>query len=197
MYINHNKFYINKYTKCPSHIKNHKCLINCVEDIFYKELLNIKNAMFPQNTYSKYFVYLLSILHTLSIIFSVIGLFMNPKYLIYYCYFISFVFISLIIHKQNCYLTLIKTYYSKSKLHPIHLKENTSNIILLTLILVGFIGYIYPNYSFYNISITILNCIYNHSKLISFSAIILFCTTFLFYFIMNIYLSIRYKKNSS
>jgi len=197
MFINHNQFYTTKYTKCPSHIKNHKYLINCIEDIFYKELINVKNALFPNQTCYKPFVYILSLLHIFSLLFSIIGLFMNPKYLIYYCYFILFILISLIVHKQNCYLTLIKTYYSKSKLHPIHLKGTTANIILLILIIVGLIGYLYPNYSLYYISKDILDYIYNHSKLISFSAIILFLVTFLFYFIMNIYLTIQHKNNNN
>ena len=188
-----NKIVLNKYTKCPKEIYNNKNIINCSEVFIKKQFHNFVYSIFPRNSNNILLSYTISFIHVLSLIYSIVGLFMNPKYLIFYAVYMTLLLTSLIFNKNNCILSLMINYFSGNNLFPIHLKEITTNTILSMLIIYSLIAYIYPLLSLNSISTKLLKIIYKHSYVISTSAIILFVITYVFFSIFNYYV----KKNNT
>ena len=187
------KIVLNKYTKCPKEIHNNKHIINCSEVFIKKYFYNFMNSIFPRNSKNIFLSFIVSTIHVLSLIYSILGLFMNPKYLIFYAVYMTLLLTSLIFNKNNCILTLMTNYFSGNNLFPVHLKEITTNTILSILIIYSLIAYVYPLLSLNSISTTLLKIIYKHSYVISTSAIILFVVTYVLFSIFNYYVK---KKNN-
>ena len=94
---------------------------------------------------------------------------------------------SLLMHGNNCFLTILKKNISNYDKNPIHLQEKTSVTILCFLILFSILGYIKPIFSLQNISRVILNVFYYRSDIISFTALLLFSLFFILYILNRIY----------
>ena len=187
---------LNKSKKCPRTIIDNKHILDCSEIFIEKQFDNFASSFFPKKSKNPLLTYSISFLHILSLIYSVIGLFMKPKYLLLYAVYMSLLFTSLVYHRNNCFLTLFKNHFTGSDLYPIHLKESTTTIILFVLIIYSLIAYIYPVLSLYNISNIILRLIYNYSEFISKMAIFIFVVTFILYSFFYLYRKeLNSKKN--
>jgi hypothetical protein len=158
--------YINNMSnnQCPPSIRKNKNIINCIEVMFKYYIKNICESFFPNiDTGSIFIIYLLSIIHIISVIYISIGLFMKPKYLIYYTFYVTMILVLLDIYEGNCILTIMRSSVSKSKKHAVHLQNNTTYTLLLLLIFYSFISFLYPKLCLYNIGTHILKFIYNNS----------------------------------
>jgi uncharacterized membrane protein YidH (DUF202 family) len=178
---------------CPQNISDNEEIINCTEVMIKKQLLNLKDYHFPnRKTKNNFLVSLISIFHSLSIIYIFAGLFLNPKYLIFYSIYITFLLFSLLMHGNNCFLTILKGRISNYDKNPIHLQEKTSVLILCTLIILSLIGYVKPIFSLQNISRNILDFMYYSSNIICILSLGLFLLFFILYLIIVLKI---YKKN--
>ena len=167
---------------CPTNISENEDLINCTEVMIQKQLSNLKDYHFPKkNKKNRFIVSLISIFHSISIIYIFAGLFLNPKYLIFYSSYITFLLFSLLVHGNNCFLTILKGNISNYDKNPIHLQEKTSVFILCSLIIISLLGYVKPILSLQNISRLFLDIIYNNSEIISFAALFIFLLFFIIY----------------
>ena len=179
---------------CPKNISENEKIINCTEVMIKKQLSNLKDYHFPDKTHKNiFFIFFINIFHSLSIIYSIIGLFLNPKYLIFYSIYITFLLFLLLIHDNNCFLTILKEKISDYDKNPIHIQEKTSVFILCSLIIISLIGYVKPIFSLQNISRIILDFIYCRSNIIYILSLGLL---FLFYILYILYIIIS-KKNKN
>jgi hypothetical protein len=188
---------LQKYNKCPKEIINNNNIINCSEVFLKKSFSNFFRSHFPEMKKGSIITYFISIIHIMSFIYAIVGIFMNPKYLLLYSVYMTLLLTSLLYHKNNCFLTLLKKYFSGTNLYPLHLKEITTISILYILIIYSLISYIYPIISPYNLANIILNLIYNYSKFFSNMAIIILVFMILFYILLNVYISIKMKYGYS
>lgn len=186
-----------KKIKCPANIKNQrKDMLNCVEDMFSVQINNIKESFFPSYGKYRFIIYLMSIIHTIGGIYGILGLFLNPKYLLYYCIYLTIILVMLISHNHNCYLTIVKSYFTGSKLHPLHIKPDTTYKILIFLIILGFIGYSFPECSMNSFGKYLLKNIFENSEFISKGALSLIIISLILYCIFHfiVYLKGDYER---
>lgn len=186
-----------KKIKCPSNIKRQKEeMLNCVEDMFSVQINNFKESFFPTYCQHKFIIYSMSLLHTIGGIYGIVGLFLDPKFLLYYCIYISIILVMLISHNHNCYLTIVKSYFTGSQLHPLHIKPDTTYKFLLFLIILGLIGYFYPDCSLNSVTKNILNVIFINSSFISKTALATIIISLVLYCIFQLTLYLRgdYEK---
>jgi hypothetical protein len=186
-----------KRIKCPANIKKQRDeMLNCVEDMFTVQINNFKEAFFPTYGNYKIIIYLMSALHTIGGMYGIIGLFLNPKYLLYYCIYITIILVMLISHNHNCYLTIVKSYFTGSQLHPLHIKPDTTYKFLIFLIVLGIIGYTFPECSMNSVANNILQFLFIHSAFISKGALLTIIISLFLYVIFQftVYMKGGYQK---
>ena len=175
---------------CPKSISENDKLINCTEELLKKQIKNLADCHLPEGN-NKFLVFILSIFHSLSIMYTFFGIFLPSKYLIFYSLYLTLLLSSLLLHNNKCFLTLLKINISNYKKNPIHLKEKTSVFILCFLIILSLTGYVKPLLSMQNILLEIIKIINKYAYFISISALLLF----IFFFAIYILSVIIKKKN--
>ena len=173
---------------CPKIISDNNNLINCTEELIKKQMVNLAECHFPEGK-NGFLISILSLFHSISIIYIFTGIFLPSKYLIFYSLYLTLLLSSLLLHDNKCFLTLLKINLSDYNKNPVHLKEKTSVFILCFLIIYSLIGYVKPTFSMQNILLQTIKIINKYAYLICQSSLFLF----IFFFIMYI-LSIIIKK---
>lgn len=178
---------------CPRIISENDKLINCTEELIKKQITNLAECHLSKGNNS-FFIFILSLFHSLSLIYTFAGIFLPSKYLLFYSLYLTLLLTSLLLHDNKCFLTLLKVNLSGYKKNPIHLKERTSVFILCFLIILSLIGYVKPMLSMQSILFEFIKIINKYAYFISISALCIFFSFFLIYIFSVINKNKKYKK---
>ena len=135
--------------------------MNCYDidlDIyFYNRIKYFFGKFYPINKNS-FIIFVLNIVHFLLGIFNTFGWMLPSQLLIYHIIVVYSIIISWVILKK-CILTTVVNDLSNTNNDKkfLHISDKTLLIILLISSLLSFIGWIYPEISFYNLLYNVLN----------------------------------------
>lgn len=136
---------------------------NCYDikiDVYlYNVFKKFLSKQFPINKHGLY-LFFINIIHFLLGLFNVFGWMLPSSLLIYHLIIVIFIIISWIFI-DDCILTKLVNNFSNKDENYFHIRNKTILIILIMSALLSFIGYIYPNISFYNIIYNFLHS-YKH-----------------------------------
>jgi len=121
-----------------------------IEDIIFSYNSYAFNRLFPQTT-NKLLVFILSLLHILGMSCIMLGILLPSKYLGIYLIYLFYIIFSYKYFNGTCYMQLITNKLSKTNESPLYIKMKTVYIIIIINIMIALIGYLIPNYSFYNL----------------------------------------------
>ncbi len=116
----------------------------------YNSFKNFFSKQFPRNNKYGIKLFIINIIHFLLGIFNIFGWMMPSSLLIYHIIVVCFIIISWIFI-DDCILTKISNKFTQENKSYFNIRNKTVLIILLMSAFLSFIGYIYPNLSFYSI----------------------------------------------
>jgi hypothetical protein len=107
--------------------------------------------LFPPDIPNKGLVYALNTLHILGVIVIQLGLLLPPYLLKYYILYIFFLYMSYILLKNKCFMTLLSNYYSGKEYDALCIEMREAKTVLLFLLLASLFFVSYPNWAPYNL----------------------------------------------
>ena len=122
-----------------------------MNDLFYKCGIHSYNNLFPSDIPNKSIVYTINTIHIIGVIVIQLGLFLPPVWLKYYVLYIFFLYISYILLKNRCFMTLLSNYYSGKEYNPLCIEMRDAKTILLFLLLAALFFISHPNFAPYNL----------------------------------------------
>jgi len=121
------------------------------EDIIVVYSNYIIDTLYPKITRNKFKVYLISTIHIIGTLHILLGIFLPPKYLIWFLIYLILIAISYIFFNGYCFMTLLSNKYSGNKNCALYIRMKTAQHILLINIILVLIGIMFPKYAIYNI----------------------------------------------
>jgi hypothetical protein len=119
-----------------------------LEDILYPYFKLMVHNTFPKKDFLTIF---LGIIHIIAFLVIHIGIWLPPKFLIFYIFYLLVIFITYKIFNENCFLTILSKISSNSNRMPIIIRmSNASRIIFFYLVLAIFI-LLYPKIAPFNL----------------------------------------------
>lgn len=115
----------------------------------YKCYLHSINSLFPKNINNKKYVYQINILHIIGVLLIQLGPLLPPKYMPYYIIYLSILLSSYVLLNNQCFMTILSNYISKTNYNPLCIPFNFAQIIMMILILYCLTAIIYPKYALY------------------------------------------------
>ena len=112
---------------------------------------NIIETLFPKDVDNKVIVYMINIVHIIGVLVILLGIFVSPRYMIYYIIYIVFLFVSYLVLNNMCFMTILSNYYGNCNYNLLCIKMSNAKLILYIYLIIGIIFYYYPEYSFYRI----------------------------------------------
>ena len=109
------------------------------------------NSLFPDDIDNKVLVYFINILHIIGVVFIQFGILLPQQYLIYYIGFIVSLFISYYIFNNRCFMTIASNKAGKKDINSLCITMSEAKFILFLYLMVAIVGYLYKDYSLYNI----------------------------------------------
>lgn len=115
----------------------------------YKCYLHSINSLFPKNINNKKYVYQINILHIIGVLLIQLGPLLPPKYMPYYIIYLSILLSSYALLNNQCFMTILSNYISKTNYNPLCIPFNFAQFIMMILILYCLTAIIYPKYALY------------------------------------------------
>lgn len=115
----------------------------------YKCYIHSIHSLFPKNINNKNYVYQVNILHILGVFLIQLGPLLPPKYMPYYIIYISILLSTYALLNNNCFMTILSNYISKTNYNPLCVKLSSAQIIMVVLIMYCLTAIIYPKYALY------------------------------------------------
>ena len=109
------------------------------------------NNLFPKKVKNKLLVYFINIIHIIGVLVIQFGLFLPPKYLKYYIFYLILLFISYFIFRNQCFMTKISNYFGESYYDSLCIKMTQAKFILYLYLFYATLSIINPNISMYNL----------------------------------------------
>jgi len=115
----------------------------------YKCYLHSIYSLFPRNINNKKYVYQVNILHILGVLLIQIGPILPPKYMPYYIIYISILLSTYALLNNQCFMTILSNYISKTNYNPLCVNLSFAQIIMVILIMYCVTAMLYPKYALY------------------------------------------------
>ena len=122
-----------------------------MNNFLYKCGIHSYTNLFPEDIPNKGIVYTINILHILGVIIIQLGIFLPPVLLRYYVLYIFFLYISYILLKNKCFMTLLSNYYSCKDYDALCVRMRDAKTFLLFLLLLALFFVSFPNFAPYNL----------------------------------------------
>ena len=122
-----------------------------MNNFLYKCGIHSYTNLFPEDIPNKGIVYTINILHILGVIIIQLGIFLPPVLLRYYVLYIFFLYISYILLKNKCFMTLLSNYYSGKDYDALCVRMRDAKTVLLFLLLLALFFVSFPNFAPYNL----------------------------------------------
>lgn len=122
-----------------------------MNNFLYKCGIHSYTNLFPEDIPNKGIVYTINTLHILGVIIIQFGLLLPPVLLRYYVLYIFFLYISYILLKNKCFMTLLSNYYSGKDYDALCVRMRDAKTVLLFLLLLALFFVSFPNYAPYNL----------------------------------------------
>lgn len=122
-----------------------------MNNFLYKCGIHSYTNLFPEDIPNKGIVYTINILHILGVIIIQLGIFLPPVLLRYYVLYIFFLYISYILLKNKCFMTLLSNYYSGKDYDALCVRMRDAKTFLLFLLLLALFFVSFPNFAPYNL----------------------------------------------
>lgn len=117
----------------------------------YKCGIHSYNNLFPLDIPNKSIVYSINTIHILGVIIIQLGLLLPPILLKYYVLYIFFLYISYILLKNKCFMTLLSNHYSGKDYDALCIEMREAKTILLFLLLAALFFISFPKFAPYNL----------------------------------------------
>lgn len=122
-----------------------------MNNFLYKCGIHSYTNLFPDDIPNKGIVYTINTLHILGVIIIQFGLLLPPVLLRYYVLYIFFLYISYILLKNKCFMTLLSNYYSGKDYDALCVKMRDAKTVILFLLLLALFFVSFPNFAPYNL----------------------------------------------
>lgn len=122
-----------------------------MNNFLYKCGIHSYTNLFPDDIPNKGIVYTINTLHILGVIIIQFGLLLPPVLLKYYVLYIFFLYISYILLKNKCFMTLLSNYYSGKDYDALCVRMRDAKTVLLFLLLLALFFVSFPNFAPYNL----------------------------------------------
>ena len=122
-----------------------------MNNFLYKCGIHSYTNLFPEDIPNKGIVYTINTLHILGVIIIQFGLLLPPVLLRYYVLYIFFLYISYILLKNKCFMTLLSNYYSGKDYDALCVRMRDAKTVLLFLLLLALFFVSFPDYAPYNL----------------------------------------------
>ncbi len=122
-----------------------------MNNFLYKCGIHSYTNLFPDDIPNKGIVYTINTIHILGVIIIQLGIFLPPVLLKYYVLYIFFLYISYILLKNKCFMTLLSNYYSGKDYDALCVRMRDAKTFLLFLLLLALFFVSFPNFAPYNL----------------------------------------------
>ena len=122
-----------------------------MNNFLYKCGIHSYTNLFPEDIPNKGIVYTINTLHILGVIIIQFGLLLPPVLLRYYVLYIFFLYISYILLKNKCFMTLLSNYYSGKDYDALCVRMRDAKTVLLFLLLLALFFVSFPDFAPYNL----------------------------------------------
>jgi len=114
------------------------------EDVWTSYQIKMFKNTFPNTDFNTMFV---AIIHIIGVYAIYLGILLPPKYLWTHLLYCSIILISYIIFDKNCFMTLLANDPEIKEISPLYIRMNTAVGSIIFVMIISFIGFIYPEFS--------------------------------------------------
>lgn len=114
------------------------------------------NNLFPKKVKNKKIVYFINILHIFGIFAIQFGIFLPPKYLKFYVFYLLFLLVTYIILKNRCFMTELSNYFAQKYYDSLCIKMSQAKFILFLYLFYACLSIINPSISLYHMIKTLV-----------------------------------------
>jgi hypothetical protein len=111
------------------------------EDILHLYIKQSIDNTFPSYDFPTVFT---AILHIIGFFFIYIGIFLPPKYLVFYTIYLGLIYISYYIFDNNCIMTLFANIDTDMTATPIYIRMKTASTFIRNMLIISIIGTLVP-----------------------------------------------------
>jgi hypothetical protein len=122
-----------------------------MNNFLYKCGIHSYTNLFPADIDNKGIVYTINTIHILGVIIIQIGLLLPPALLKYYVLYIFFLYISYILLKNKCFMTLLSNHYSGKDYDALCVRMRDAKTVMLFLLLLALFFVSFPKFAPYNL----------------------------------------------
>jgi hypothetical protein len=121
------------------------------KDLIKNCVVHTYTSLFPKNVSNKKLVYLINFIHIIGVIIIQFGIFLPPKLLRYYIFYLLFLFFTYFVFKNKCFMTELSNYIGNSYYDSLCIKMTQAKFLLLLYLFSACIFYIKPTIAPYTI----------------------------------------------
>jgi len=122
-----------------------------MNNFLYKCGIHSYTNLFPVDIDNKGIVYTINTIHILGVIIIQFGLLLPPALLKYYVLYIFFLYISYILLKNKCFMTLLSNHYSGKDYDALCVRMRDAKTVMLFLLLLALFFVSFPKFAPYNL----------------------------------------------
>lgn len=109
------------------------------------------NTLFPKDIKNKKTVYTINIIHVIGVLYIQLGILFPVWTLKYYILYCAFLFITYILFKNHCFVSILSNYYSEVNYNLLCIKMDEAKTFLGIYLFMAVVFFMYPRYAPYNI----------------------------------------------